>query len=306
MRRLWETASSRLRVKMSINLSTLDRTSRKLRDIHSLGPATREWLVSSAQVSGLASNGITYAGFSEARRGYEFLRRSPSFSMILACEQGEGDVLIDGGWRRCTEGHAYVTSPRYFHAYRIRPGCIWRVSWVLYGEASNLPTLYPGEEPRLLPVDAKGLRLAIEGLCHETAGKPPAEQEEFWGTLVHQRVLRMLNPAKGDRRLERLWLTVRQELGSPWTLRRMAQCAGTSEETLRRLCNRHIHRSPMAHLTRLRMRFAADLLRCSTEKIGAIAARTGYADAFAFSTAFKRICGKAPSAFRPREHSARS
>jgi hypothetical protein len=135
MRRLWETASSRLRVKMSINLSTLDRTSRKLRDIHSLGPATREWLVSSAQVSGLASNGITYAGFSEARRGYEFLRRSPPFSMILACEQGEGDVLIDGGWRRCTEGQAYVTSPGCFHAYRIRPGCVWRVSWVLYGEA---------------------------------------------------------------------------------------------------------------------------------------------------------------------------
>lgn len=290
---------------MSINLSTVDRTSRKLRDIHSLGPATREWLVNSVQVSGLGSNGITYTGFTEARRGYEFLRRSPSFFMILACEQGEGDVVIDGGWQRCTEGQAYVTSPGCFHAYRIRPGCVWRVSWVLYGEESNLPTLYPGLEPRLQPIDAKGLRIAIEGLCHETAGKPASEQEELWGTLVHQRVLRMLNPAKGDRRLERLWLTVRQELGSPWTLRRMAQCAGTSEENLRRLCNRHIRRSPMAQLTRLRMRFAADLLRCSTEKIGAIAARTGYADAFAFSTAFKRVCGKPPSAFRPRENSAR-
>jgi AraC-like DNA-binding protein len=54
----------------------------------------------------------------------------------------------------------------------------------------------------------------------------------------------------------------------------------------------------MAHLTRLRMLAAADLLCHSQEKISSIAARIGYGDGFAFSTAFKREMGMCPQQFR--------
>jgi AraC-like DNA-binding protein len=46
------------------------------------------------------------------------------------------------------------------------------------------------------------------------------------------------------------------------------------------------------------MQTAADLLCYSGEKISSIAIRLGYGDAFAFSTAFKRIMGKSPQQFR--------
>jgi AraC-like DNA-binding protein len=78
----------------------------------------------------------------------------------------------------------------------------------------------------------------------------------------------------------------------------MARRIGMSEENLRRLCHRHVHRSPMSHLTHLRMLAAADLLCHSREKIVSIAARVGYGDGFAFSTAFKREMGMCPQQFR--------
>lgn len=273
-------------------------TPRNIRETHSLGARTREWLVSSRQVPGFGATHTRVAGFSEARDGYEFVRFSPAFSLILICEQGEGLALVDGAWRRFPAGQAYVTAPRALHAYHVRPKGRWRVHWVIFEESASLPTLEPGRKPRLISVDATGFRLAVEGLCHESAGKADQAVMGFWAALVDRMVWRILESEMGEPRLDQLWLAIREDVGGTWNLRRMARCIGMSEENLRRLCHRHVHRSPMSHLTYLRMLAAADLLCHSTEKIASIAARTGYGDAFSFSTAFKREMGMPPMRFR--------
>jgi AraC-like DNA-binding protein len=78
----------------------------------------------------------------------------------------------------------------------------------------------------------------------------------------------------------------------------MAGCAGMSQESLRRLCLRQVGRPPLSHLTRLRMNTAVDMLCHTPEKVASVAARMGYGDAFAFSTAFKRVMGMSPKRFR--------
>jgi AraC-like DNA-binding protein len=271
---------------------------RNLRETHSLGPATREWVVSRQQAPGLGATHISYAGFTEARNGYEFVRHNPPFSVILISTAGEGEVLLDGAWARCSAGQAYLMAPRALNAYHIRPGRHWRLHWVIYPEAISLPTLGAGQKPRLVPVNTPGLRLAVEGLCYESAGKPDQALLGFWATIVDRMVWRILEAKEGDPRLDRLWLAVREDLGGAWTLRRMARCAGMSEENLRRLCLRHVRRSPMTHLTHARMLVAANLCCRTREKIADIAARVGYGDAFAFSTAFKRQMGMSPRRFR--------
>lgn len=55
---------------------------------------------------------------------------------------------------------------------------------------------------------------------------------------------------------------------------------------------------PLAYLTGWRMTIAADLLRDTTATVATVARTVGYADAFAFSTAFKRARGVTPSAWR--------
>lgn len=284
----------------------MPRIPNQLCEIHSLGPATGEWLVGARQVPAFRTTRTIVAGHSEARRGYAFVRHAPGFSQLLACTGGEGEVLIDGRWQPCTPGLAYVTASRTLCAYHVRPGRSWKVCWVLYEEAARLPGLAPGQPPRLLRLDAEGLHLAIAGLCHEANGLADPTSLDFWAALVHQQVLRSLQSENTASRLHPLWSALRRDLAGDWTLTRMARCAGLSQESLRRLSWRQVGRSPLAHLTHLRMLLAADLLACTQEKIAAIAARTGYADAFAFSTAFKRALGQPPSRYRAAHLLARS
>lgn len=278
----------------------MDRIPKNLCETHLLGPTTREWLVVERQVPAFHFTRTRAAGYSAARPGYEFVRHHPEFSQILACTGGEGDVLIGDAWRRCPAGFAYVTAPRALCAYHVRPGGRWRVCWVLYEECVKLPSIDPGDPPRLVQMEAIGLNLAIEGLCHEAGGEAEPATLDVWAALLHRQVLRLLQPGGGDPRLGQLWAAVRHDLAGAWNLERMARVAGVSEESLRRLCLRYFGRPPLSHLTHLRMRFAADLLSCTAEKITSIAGRAGYGDAFAFSNAFKREIGVPPSRYRAR------
>ncbi len=271
---------------------------KNLRETHLLGNATREWLVSSPRVPAFGRTHTRVAGFTEARTGYNFVRHDPYFSMILVTEKGEGRVLLDGEWQACPAGHAYITAPRAPHAYHIKPGSHWRLHWVIYDEAANLPSLEKGRPPQMLAVDASGLRHAVEGLCQENAGRGDQGMLGLWAALIDKSVLRMLDVETADPRLDRLWLAIRDDIGGDWNLRRMARLAGMGEENLRRLCQHHVKRSPMAHLAHIRMSIAADLLGHTEEKVASIATRVGYSDSFAFSTAFKRATEKSPTLFR--------
>ncbi|PTY07124.1 hypothetical protein DB347_07370 [Opitutaceae bacterium EW11] len=270
-----------------------------IREIHELGAATRESVVAGTRVGERGGSCARFVGYTEAGRGYRFGRISPPFSQVLVTERGEGVVLVDGEWRPCPEGFAYITAPRSVCAYHIGPKCdAWRLHWSIYGEECLLPSVPPGSPPRLVPVEATGFRHAVEGYCHENASRADAAVLGLWAALVDRAVWRMLDADRGDSRLDRLWVAVQRDLGAGWTLARMAREVGLSEESLRRLCQKHLKRSPVAHLAKLRMRAAADLLRHSGEKLDSLAAHFGYADAFSFSTAFRREWGMAPSRYR--------
>lgn len=276
----------------------MDPVPKNLCEIHQLGPHTGEWLVVQREVSAFRHTHTIAAGYSDAKTGYEFVRHKPAFSQILACIEGEGQVLVDGRWERCPAGFAYVNAPRSLSAYHVPPGGRWRICWVLYEEVERIPTLEPHTPARLVRANARGLHLAIEGLCHEAGSDAEDASLEFWAALVHRQALRMVQPGEGEPRLAQLWSSVRQNLGADWDLKRMARAAGMSQESLRRLCLRQVGRPPLAHLTHLRMLFAADLLACTREKVMSIATRVGYGDPFAFSNAFKRETGLPPARYR--------
>ena len=276
----------------------MDPVPKNLCEIHQLGPHTGEWLVGQREVPAFRHTHTIVAGYSDAKPGYEFVRHKPAFSQILACVEGEGQVWVDGRWQRCPAGFAYVNAPRSFSAYHVPPGGRWRICWVLYEEVERIPTLEAQSPARLVRANARGLHLAIEGLCHEAGSDAEDASLEFWAALVHRQALRMVQPGEGEPRLAQLWSVVRQNLGADWDLRRMARTAGMSQESLRRLCQRQVGRPPLAHLTHLRMLFAADLLACTREKVMSIATRVGYGDPFAFSNAFKRETGLPPARYR--------
>lgn len=84
----------------------------------------------------------------------------------------------------------------------------------------------------------------------------------------------------------------------PWTVAELAATAGVSRAALARRFTALVGQPPLTYLTSWRMSLAADLLHEPRSTITEVARRVGYTDAFAFSTAFKRLRGITPSAYR--------
>jgi AraC-like DNA-binding protein len=84
----------------------------------------------------------------------------------------------------------------------------------------------------------------------------------------------------------------------PWTTASLAARAGVSRTTLAKRFTELVGEGPVSYLTGWRMTLAADLLARPELTVAAVARRVGYADAFGFSAAFKRVRGVSPTAYR--------
>ncbi|CAN7155784.1 AraC family transcriptional regulator [Terrabacter sp. LjRoot27] len=91
---------------------------------------------------------------------------------------------------------------------------------------------------------------------------------------------------------------MQDEPGHAWTLDALAAHVHVSRATLSRRFTELVGQSPMAYLTHWRLARAADLLRTGSLSVEQVAHAVGYANAFAFSAAFKREHGTSPRAFR--------
>ncbi|ONI92389.1 AraC family transcriptional regulator [Saccharothrix sp. ALI-22-I] len=83
-----------------------------------------------------------------------------------------------------------------------------------------------------------------------------------------------------------------------WTVAELAARAGASRAALARRFTTLVGVPPLTYLTEWRMELAANLLTEPDATVGSVARAVGYADGFAFSTAFKRVRGVRPSDHR--------
>jgi AraC-like DNA-binding protein len=83
-----------------------------------------------------------------------------------------------------------------------------------------------------------------------------------------------------------------------WTVAELATRCNLSRAAFARRFNELTGQPPLAYLTWWRMTLAGRLLRSGDEPLSAIAARVGYGNEYAFSKAFRRELGIAPSRYR--------
>ncbi len=159
--------------------------------------------------------------------------------------------------------------------------------------------------PGLTAFDGDALAHAIRGLASEVATRKDPATCSMWIDLVEGYVARLLDPLQREPRLVAMWNEVCRDLARPWTLGEMARLAHTSEEHLRRLCQRSLGRSPGRQLASLRIARAAHLLATTHDKVEAIAQQVGYANGYAFSNTFKRLTGFRPTDYRARPQGSR-
>jgi AraC-like DNA-binding protein len=282
---------------------------------------TRDWLKLAPVCGMLARHRIAHVGVCAAKAPYRIVRLRQSGTYFMACFGGEGRILIDGRWQLCRAGMGCLLPPHSLNAFHAVPGKTWEFVWVRYQAVPPREIERPmvtSSSPVLASFAAEPLRLAVLGLAAEcrltggqgdwgndgddTVARSPSQKvtlskTHHWVELIQDYVRAFAQPAQQDERLSTLWSLVAGQLEADWTLQGLAREAHVSEEHLRRLCTKELGRTPMRHVTWLRMRHAAELLATTSEKVESVARAVGYQNPFVFSTTFKKWIG-----WRPSEH----
>ncbi len=258
----------------------------------------RAWLRGMPVCALLSEYNIAHTGLMDAMAPYEIVRVDQSGTFMLACLEGEGVVMVDGAWKSIRKGQACLLPPFVMNSLKCVAGKRWRFAWVRYEESRSIKPIVSSISPVIGKFDGTGLEAAINGLRSEVNGESLPSTLHQWCALVNHYVNRFAEPAKLDERLWRLWSRVEAEPAHDWTLESLAEIACLSSEHLRRLCQQEIGRSPMRHLTFIRLQQALRMLSNSTDKIETIARAVGFSSLQSFSNAFKTRFGKSPSEFR--------
>lgn len=290
-------------------MSNSESKAKESEDVQILGESTyflvrsdevenRPWMASSPVCPLLKQHHIAHAGLLRCQYPFEIVRTDQSGSYMMACFGGEGSVRVDGAWKTVRSGEACLLPPFVQNSFRCKEGVPWDFCWVRYLESRERKPIVSQNSPVLKAYDYAPLKAAIEGLYSEARGESSPSILSYWIELVHQYALRFAQPYDNDDRLWRLWNRVEPELHRKWNLQELAEIAHVSVEHLRRLCRKRYGRSPMQHLTFLRIQQAKRLLSTTDDKIETIARMVGYENPFTFSTLFKKWVGWSPSRYR--------
>lgn len=238
-----------------------------------------------------------WLGHSVLYSPYRIVRSRSIHSHIVACVSGQGRTVIDGKLVKWNQGQVLLGPVGIHHAFEVDGDGPWEIAWVFYEDFVRAPVLRQ-KKAQLIQADIGDFVTLVHMLTREAAGSAQPAAMEALVTLLDVWARRIAGSNLVDQRIWRMWVKVEGDLAHDWSVSKLARLACISEEHLRRLCQQHYQRSPMAHLTHLRLRRAATMLRSTPEKIDEIARSVGYASMYTFSVAFRRWSGLPPSRFR--------
>ena len=262
------------------------------------GTGTRLWSVRREDCQELSMHRILHMGMTDAAVPYRRVRLAPTGSFVMVCQEGRGQMLLDGRWQTSRAGVACLAPPRVLNAFHAVPGVRWRFAWIRYDEPDHVRPLVSAASPVRVRCDGDRLWRILSGLRAEWEDGREQRLIHHWIELAHGEARRIAQPWTVDDRLWSVWDDVRHDLSANWTLEKLAARYRASKEQFRRVCLRDLGRSPMQHLTSLRIEMAQHLLAATDDKVESIARQIGFEDASVFSRAFKRWVGRSPARYR--------
>lgn len=266
-------------------------------ETHLIGPECTQNEIDSEHFPALTEAPFRWVGYSVLKTPYRMVRMRSVHSHIVASIQGTGHVWIDDTLVPFPPGSVMLGPVGCHHAFEAPNESTWTIAWVFYEDSIAAPALhYPST--RLVRANVNAFSTVLRSLLMEASGPAQYSAMSAWVHLLHLHCQRIIGSDSTDERLSRLWMHVEGRLSHSWSVAELSKLAGMSEEHLRRLCHRYYNRSPIEHLSQLRLRRAATLLKSTNHKVDTIAQHVGYGSMYSFSVAFKRWKGCSPRTFR--------
>jgi len=257
----------------------------------------RGWIEKAPVSESLKRHNVLHLGFATMKPPFEIVRMNLGGSYFLAGIEGRGRVIVDGRWKNCMPGQAFLLSPGTMHAFEAFGDKDWSFCWIRFKDRALAQPIANANSPVLARFNGEAFRHAVMGLYMEATTSRNPEMELLWVDVIYRYVQKFAEPRNLDARLLQLFENVEETLAESWSNQRMAKVASIGERQLERLCLKQLGRTPRQHLIWLRMHKAATLLSTSDQKVESIAAEVGYANPFTFSNTFKRYMGWSPSTY---------
>ena len=267
---------------------------------YEISDTTHQEFVDQSHVLAFEQLGIVQCGTASFRDFFSVYRKNQQKHMLLFTVRGKG-WLDSGACHYILEPGSCITVPAGVeNGFGIEEET-WQIAWIFLSpdkQWSNIDndilyTLTPAAE--------------VVASCIHTLLRSVSLPIDLGGAVaIHivAQIEALINapiPQQLDRnaiRLERAFDTAQKQLHKEWNVQELSNLFPCSEPHFHRLCQRYYSHSPMTHLMRMRMEYAARLLRssdCSIQHIGEI---VGYPNAANFSTRFKAWSGMTPRQFK--------
>ncbi len=104
--------------------------------------------------------------------------------------------------------------------------------------------------------------------------------------------------AYSDKFLSQVFDKIHQNISYNWTVESMASQSGLSRSAFATRFKQMTGDTPIRYLAQARVQKSIEYLKLKDHDIEAVSQLVGYSSAFAFSKAFKRICGVSPNQYR--------
>jgi AraC-like DNA-binding protein/quercetin dioxygenase-like cupin family protein len=211
---------------------------------------------------------------------------------------------VSGIMRIRTEREAWIVPPdravyipaRTSHSVSMRGAVEMRTLYIEPGSGPDLPTAPVAIQVTDL-LRALIMALIDEPLLYEEGGRGGAIAGLIHSEIARADRLTLVVPMPADARLRRICLALLAAHADDRTIDQWAEFAGASPRTLVRLFREEVALSFAAWRQRVRFHNALEAL-VKGEPLVRIAARNGYRSPSAFSAAFRKAMGAAPSSLR--------
>ncbi|WP_394142337.1 AraC family transcriptional regulator [Vibrio chagasii] len=268
---------------------------------YEISEKTHQEFVDQSHVLAFEELGIVQCGTASCREFFSVYRKNQQKHMLLFTVRGKG-WLESGGCRYILEPGSCITVPSGIeNGFGIEEET-WQIAWIFLSPDKHWENIVSDEISYTLSPAAE-----VVSSCIHTLLRSIALPIDLGGAIANHSVAQiefLINAPVSNHqsrnlvRLKCVFDNVQKQLHKEWNVHELANLFPCSEPHFHRLCQRYYSHSPMTHIMRMRMEYAARLLKSSDWSIQHIGEIVGYPNAANFSTRFKAWSGMTPRQFK--------